>query len=294
MKLRFQTTPSAVRAIYLIATFSVIVASFFRTIGTAFANVKNSPPNEQVLSATILTTLGEIKVKLYPNEVPNTVANFVHLAKSGFYDGLKFHKRTQDYIIQTGDKTGQGNGHAGYYIQDEWHPLLTNKTPGMVSMANFGPGTNSSQFFITLTPAAHLNHINPVFGKVTDGLEIVTKISKEPKPMTIIHSISINPPKMKLQAIKKYPVLTEKTAGRKADTMAKKLLANLSLTLDLGDLVDLKRREVNVAGLAFTAYYQPIFKKKPTTKLMVVGEAEEEEIKIREFQFQQTDPPRRN
>jgi peptidyl-prolyl cis-trans isomerase A (cyclophilin A) len=159
---------------------------------------KEIVPGEGQLYADFVTSLGTIKVKLFEAEVPNTVANFVGLAtgkkkwkdpKSGqimegkaLYSGTKFHRVIPDFMIQGGDPLGVGMGGPGYRFADEFNPALKHDAPGVLSMANSGPNTNGSQFFITETPTPHLDNRHSVFGK-TDaaGVELVKKIARVEK-----------------------------------------------------------------------------------------------------------------
>jgi peptidyl-prolyl cis-trans isomerase B (cyclophilin B) len=123
--------------------------------------------------ATIKTNRGNIELELYPEHAPKTVNNFVFLAKQGFYDGISFHRVISDFMVQGGDPTGTGAGGPGYRFEDEIrnNPLTHEK--GVISMANAGPNTNGSQFFITHFPQPHLNGNHTVFGKVVAGQDIV-------------------------------------------------------------------------------------------------------------------------
>jgi len=121
------------------------------------------------LIATIKTTKGDIKLQLHADKTPVTVANFVNLAKRGFYDGLTFHRVIPDFMIQGGCPEGSGRGGPGYTFEDEINPELKHNRPGILSMANAGPGTNGSQFFITHVPTPWLDGKHTVFGKVMDS-----------------------------------------------------------------------------------------------------------------------------
>ncbi len=118
--------------------------------------------------ATIETSKGTIRLELYDDKTPKTVENFEKLAADGFYDGLKFHRVIQDFMIQGGCPNGTGTGGPGYKFEDEFHPDLKHDSPGILSMANAGPNTNGSQFFITHVPTPHLDNRHSVFGKVVD------------------------------------------------------------------------------------------------------------------------------
>lgn len=128
--------------------------------------------------ATFNTARGPIKVKLFAKEAPITVNNFVTLAKDGFYDGTTFHRVIPGFMAQGGDPTGSGMGGPGYKIKDEFHPQRRHTKAGILSMANAGPNTGGSQFFITYGPTPHLDNRHAVFGEVVEGLENATAISE--------------------------------------------------------------------------------------------------------------------
>ena len=127
--------------------------------------------------AVIETSKGKIVLELYPDKAPKTVENFIRLAKKGFYNGVIFHRVIPGFMIQTGDPTGTGRGGPGYTFQDEFAPDLKHDAPGTVSMANAGPNTNGSQFFITLAPTPWLNGKHSIFGKVSEGQDVVAQIA---------------------------------------------------------------------------------------------------------------------
>lgn len=131
--------------------------------------------------AVIDTSMGVIKIELYADKAPVTVENFVSLAEKGFYNGVIFHRVIDNFMIQGGDPTGTGRGGPGYTIKDEFHKDLRHTGPGMLSMANAGPNTGGSQFFITLVPCPWLDGKHAVFGKVIEGMDIVQKIGKVDK-----------------------------------------------------------------------------------------------------------------
>ena len=129
------------------------------------------------LIATFDTARGPIKVELYPEKAPLTVANFVNLAKRGFYDGLNFHRVIADFMIQGGCPEGSGRGGPGYRFEDETTNGVRHER-GVLSMANAGPNTNGSQFFITHVPTPWLDGKHTVFGKVTEGLDVVDAVKQ--------------------------------------------------------------------------------------------------------------------
>jgi len=141
----------------------------------------NSPPEMQIdtdkiYTATVDTNKGVIELELYAKHAPKTVNNFVFLAKEGFYDGVSFHRVIPDFVIQGGDPTGTGMGGPGYQFEDEVRDNPLTHERGVISMANAGPNTNGSQFFITHSPQVHLNGRHTVFGKVVKGMDVVDKI----------------------------------------------------------------------------------------------------------------------
>ena len=129
-------------------------------------------------TATIKTNRGDIVIDLYADKTPKTVNNFVFLAKDGYYNGVQFHRVLPDFMVQTGDPTGTGRGGPGYKFADEIHPSLRHTGPGILSMANAGPGTNGSQFFITHFDTPWLDGKHSVFGKVREGMDVVNAIKQ--------------------------------------------------------------------------------------------------------------------
>lgn len=157
--------------------------------------------------AVFETNLGTFEAELYARECPETVWNFINLvegrqdtARGGrFYDGLTFHRVIEGFMIQGGCPSGNGTGDPGYRFTDEFDPSLRHDGPGILSMANAGPNTNGSQFFVTLAPTPHLDDRHSVFGKVIKGLEVVQKIGSVPtgpmdKPLeaVVINSVTVN------------------------------------------------------------------------------------------------------
>lgn len=170
-------------------------------------------PDVKTYTAVMVTSLGTITIRLFHELAPKTVTNFIGLAegsrpfrdpetgdwvKRRFYDGLSFHRVIPGFMIQGGDPVGNGTGGPGYRFDDEFHPTLRHNKAGILSMANAGPGTNGSQFFITEGPTPHLDDRHSVFGEVIEGLEVVKKIANvsrddRDRPITpvLIESLSI-------------------------------------------------------------------------------------------------------
>jgi cyclophilin family peptidyl-prolyl cis-trans isomerase len=141
-----------------------------------------TPPEMQIdpekdYTATFKTEKGDFVVELFADKAPKTVNNFVFLARDGFYDNTTFHRVIANFMAQGGDPSGTGRGGPGYRFADEFHPDLKHDGPGVLSMANAGPGTNGSQFFVTLAATPWLDGHHTVFGKVTEGLDVLKKIS---------------------------------------------------------------------------------------------------------------------
>ena len=170
---------------FVVVQFAIISAHTHRDFP------KRGPQLEPGTYAHFDTSEGTFTVRLFEKEVPKTVANFVGLAegskewqdpatgerkKAPFYDGVIFHRIIDGFMIQGGDRLGQGTGGPGYKFADEFHPSLRHTKAGMLSMANAGPNTNGSQFFITLGPTPHLDNRHSVFGEVVTGLDVVKKI----------------------------------------------------------------------------------------------------------------------
>ena len=143
----------------------------------------DTPPEMQIdvskdYSVTITTDRGTIELELYPRHAPQTVNNFVFLAKQGFYDGVTFHRVIGDFMIQGGDPTGSGRGGPGYLFADECDGNPLRHDAKVISMANAGPNTNGSQFFITHVATPHLDGRHTVFGKVTSGEAVVDAVEQ--------------------------------------------------------------------------------------------------------------------
>ena len=154
------------------------------------------PENRYV--AVMNTNKGAIVIELLAKEAPKTVNNFVFLARDGFYDGVIFHRVIKDFMIQGGDPRGTGTGGPGYSFEDEFDSSIVFDSPGLLAMANSGPNTNGSQFFITVVPTPHLNNLHTIFGRVILGQDVADAISvvsasgqAKPAEDVVIHNIKI-------------------------------------------------------------------------------------------------------
>lgn len=164
-------------------------------------NQWSNPPEltidpKQKYAAVLHTDKGDIKLELFADKTPKTVNNFVFLARQGFFDGTFFHRVIADFMVQGGDPTGTGRGGPGYRFTDEFHPSLRHDKPGVLSMANAGPGTNGSQFFITHVATPWLDNKHSVFGQVVEGMDVVNSIpprdpQKVDAPAIHIKSVTI-------------------------------------------------------------------------------------------------------
>ncbi len=191
-------------SLFLVSFVQAKSPNFSKSATQPTATPKVSEPMPKNISVKIETSLGIIEAKLYASEAPRTVQNFTDLVKKGFYDGLIFHRVIPDFMIQTGDPEGTGFGGPGYKFPDEFSPGLRHDKLGMLSMANSGPNTNGSQFFITAAPTPWLDNKHTIFGQVTSGQDIVTTIANTPrdandKPLTPV-------------AMKKVTLLLQETA----------------------------------------------------------------------------------
>jgi peptidylprolyl isomerase len=134
--------------------------------------------NKQYIATFKMENGGEFKAQLFDEQAPITVNNFVFLARQGFYNGITFHRVLEGFMAQGGDPTGTGMGGPGYQFEDEFSPDLTFDRPGLLAMANSGPNTNGSQFFITYDATPHLNNLHTIFGEVIEGMDVVDNLTR--------------------------------------------------------------------------------------------------------------------
>jgi peptidyl-prolyl cis-trans isomerase A (cyclophilin A) len=176
----------------IIIIFVIIIGAGIWIFTNTISNTNNQSEDKMANKnrhAIFDTTMGTIDVELYENKAPNTTANFIKLAESGYYNGIIFHRVIPQFMVQTGDPKGDGTGGPGYSIKDEFGPGLKHDTPGILSMANSGPNSGGSQFFITTVPTPWLDGKHAIFGHVVKGQDVVDAISNvkrdaRDKPLT--------------------------------------------------------------------------------------------------------------
>jgi len=183
-KARVQRSERTIQYVALAVILLVIAGFAWRSMsGGGGARSYDAPPPMSIdvsrnYTATVkMENGGEFVIELYPQDAPVTVNNFVFLAREGYYDGVTFHRVLPGFMAQTGDPTGTGAGGPGYQFEDEANDLAFDKE-GVVAMANAGPDTNGSQFFITFGPTEHLNGLHTIFGQVTSGMEVVNALTQ--------------------------------------------------------------------------------------------------------------------
>lgn len=171
--------------------------------GMKFSEMQQQTDNTRAADAknryaVIETNMGTMKLELFEDKAPITTGNFISLAQKGFYDGLIFHRVIDEFMIQGGDPSGNGTGGPGYTIKDEFNPMLRHDDPGILSMANAGPNTGGSQFFITLVKTPWLDGKHAVFGKVVEGMDVLKAIGKvktgandRPREDVVMQKVSI-------------------------------------------------------------------------------------------------------
>jgi peptidyl-prolyl cis-trans isomerase B (cyclophilin B) len=165
----------------LVCNFTATLLTVIAIPTTLIAAEESQTSNMKEIPIKIITDKGDISIVLFADEAPVTVANFLNLSKQGYYDGLKFHRVIKDFMIQGGDPTGTGMGGPGYKFEDEVKTGRKFNKPGILAMANAGPGTNGSQFFITHVPTPWLKGKHTIFGEVTEGQDVVNAIKQGDK-----------------------------------------------------------------------------------------------------------------
>lgn len=166
--------------IIVLLTFLITVSAFIKTFAASSASAAEAEAAIKRQTAVFETSMGTFKIELYNDLAPNTVKNFTDLIKKKYYDGIIFHRVIDEFMIQGGCPQGTGMGGPGYSIKDEFGKGLKHDKPGKLSMANSGPDSGGSQFFITLAPCPWLDGKHAIFGHVSEGMDVVEKIGKVP------------------------------------------------------------------------------------------------------------------
>jgi cyclophilin family peptidyl-prolyl cis-trans isomerase len=240
--------------------------------------------------------LGVIEAKLFYKEAPATVSNFVTLVKNGFYNGLRFHRVIPGFMVQTGCPQGVGTGGPGYSFDDEFHASLKHSKPGILSMANSGPNTNGSQFFITVAPTPHLDNKHSVFGEVVKGMDVVTRISGVPTgardapatPVTI-QRIEIVGDWYKPQEVKTTKELSDEELRKLMTPVVKRLLDKIAEGQDLGRVVNFNLKQVASKKNVAQAVYEVEFARAKGVQFAVAGDVVKNRFVIKQFQFARGD-----
>jgi cyclophilin family peptidyl-prolyl cis-trans isomerase len=243
------------------------------------------------LKVVFETSEGNFEAKLFYKKAPMTVSNFVTLARKGFYNGLIFHRVIPKFMIQGGDPEGTGRGGPGYTFKDEFHKSLKHTKAGMLSMANSGPNTNGSQFFVTVAPTPHLDDKHSIFGEVTKGLDVAIKISllksKNSKPVkkVVIKSLKIIGDWYKPGKVEKIKKMTDKEMEKMTTQQAKNLLEKISMAQKYGKLLKVKFARSMTRGDLAQVAYDADFEKAKHCQLMLVGKTRTGKFDLQQFQF---------
>jgi cyclophilin family peptidyl-prolyl cis-trans isomerase len=270
-------------AIHLLAAVWV----FSLTITT-----KASAANDQELRAKFTTSEGNFEAKLFYKEAPKTVANFVTLSRKGFYNGLIFHRVIPDFMIQGGDPQGTGTGGPGYSFNDEFSPALRHSKPGMLSMANSGPNTNGSQFFVTVKEVSHLDDKHSIFGEVASGYDVVKKISMvkssgdRPIKDVKIERIDIVGDWYKPDDIKKTKELTQDELKIICKKTVENLLSKIGESQGYGKLIQATFTDGIARGDRFQVRYSVSYTKFKSSIFMgMIVNNEGKSPEVEQFQF---------
>ncbi|RZA22965.1 MAG: peptidylprolyl isomerase [Proteobacteria bacterium] len=247
------------------------------------------------VTATIKTSMGDIEVKLFADKAPKTVSNFVSLARSKFYDGLLVHRVIPGFMIQTGDPKGNGTGGPGYSFADEFATGLKHDKPGILSMANSGPNTNGSQFFVTVAPTPHLDGKHSIFGEVIKGQEVANAIANvkaskpgdKPETDVKLLSVTINGD-FKPVEYEKVMELNDDDVVKATQDLAKKLLTKVAEIQGYGTFGTIAKVDSRTRGEMVQVLYKADFSKKKELNIVLVGELKAKKFKLQQFQFAET------
>lgn len=258
----------------------------------AFANTPVAAAPQVTPKAKIKTSMGDIEVSLFAKQAPQAVANFVNLARQGFYNGALFFKVVPNFLIQTGDPEATGAGGPGYDIERDRGTKLMHNKPGMVS---FVPGLNGhahgSQFVIVLQPTPHLDKKNAAFGEVTMGLEIVEKIAATPtraaQPIkdVKITAIEITPADLAVAPVTVHRRLQKADVQKLTEAQAIALAQNFGEAQKLGELKSIHLASTSHNGGKVQATYAVDYATRRGTKLILYGWIRREEFRLSETQF---------
>lgn len=257
------------------------------------AGVQAEPEKE--LKVKITTSMGVIEAKLYDKQTPKTVSNFVELARKKFYDGIIFHRVIPNFMIQTGDPKGNGTGGPGYNFADEIVPELKHSKAGILSMANSGPNTNGSQFFITVKETPHLDGRHTVFGEVTSGLDVAIKISEakatndKPNQDIKMEKVEIIGDSFKPVAVEKIKEVSDEELKKITTKPIENLLKKIGEAQALGALQKATFGQSRARGDKAQVEYQADFEKNKGAQLLLYGEIKGGNFEILQFQFAKGD-----
>ncbi|WP_141731975.1 peptidylprolyl isomerase [Oligoflexus tunisiensis] len=260
-----------------------------------FTPMAQAQETKQDLKAKIKTSQGDIEIKLFADKVPQTVSNFYNLAKQGFYNGIIFHRVIPGFMIQTGDPKGDGTGGPGYTFPDEFHKDLKHDKAGILSMANSGPDTNGSQFFITVAPTPHLDNKHSIFGEVTAGMDVVNAIvgvktngSKPQKDIKILGVEIIG--NFKPVEVKKIKQMTGDDLKKMTSDYATKLLKKIAEVEDYGRFQSLNLVDSRSRGTQAQIYYKADFSKQKNLQIVLIGNVKNNKFAMEQFQFAEVAP----
>lgn len=269
--------------------FSLLTMVTFLTSGLAKAA-------DQELKAKITTTMGVIEAKLFYKEAPKTVSNFVELSRKGFYNGLLFHRVVPNFMIQGGDPKGNGTGGPGYTFADEFSPTLKHDKPGRLSMANSGPDTNGSQFFVTVKETPHLDNRHTIFGEVTSGMDVAKAISEtptngeKPKKDVKIEKIEIIGDWFKPVEVKKSKELTDGDIKDVTKKPVEALLAKIGDAMGLGKMNQATYTDGMARGDKAQVRYTVNYAKNQGAQFVALLQVKDKTAEIEQFQFAKGQP----